>query len=327
MFHSCNGFSVGTDEEAWSGPALWNDVLRRHAEVPFHVMIGGGDQIYNDGIRVHGPLREWTEIGNPKKRRDYPFPEKLRADCDDYYLNNYIRWYSTEPFATANGQIPQVNIWDDHDIIDGFGSYVNEFMKCDVFRGIGGCAHKYYMLFQHHLPPPPSTYTSDAPQTMTQSGDGQKPGIDSNQLVNVYVAEPIMESNYIVGASPGPYVAEHSHNIFAKLGARIALLGIDARTERTRHQVNYPETYDMIFGRLSQELHEAQAVGTPFKHVILLLGIPIAYPVSLAWRVINVCLTQNQADQNIIAPHVAREHLQQSTHWSYQICESEIRSR
>ena len=27
MFHSCNGFSVGTDEHAWNGPALWNDVL------------------------------------------------------------------------------------------------------------------------------------------------------------------------------------------------------------------------------------------------------------------------------------------------------------
>lgn len=38
MFHSCNGFSVGTDEEAWSGPALWNDVLRNHREAPFHVM-------------------------------------------------------------------------------------------------------------------------------------------------------------------------------------------------------------------------------------------------------------------------------------------------
>jgi hypothetical protein len=38
MFHSCNGFSVGTDEAAWSGPALWNDVLRKHQERPFHVM-------------------------------------------------------------------------------------------------------------------------------------------------------------------------------------------------------------------------------------------------------------------------------------------------
>jgi hypothetical protein len=38
MFHSCNGFSVGTDEEAWSGAALWNDVQRVHAQKPFHVM-------------------------------------------------------------------------------------------------------------------------------------------------------------------------------------------------------------------------------------------------------------------------------------------------
>jgi hypothetical protein len=38
MFHSCNGFSVGTDEKAWSGPALWNDVLRVHQKTPFHVM-------------------------------------------------------------------------------------------------------------------------------------------------------------------------------------------------------------------------------------------------------------------------------------------------
>ncbi|KAL6405771.1 hypothetical protein AUP68_10910 [Ilyonectria robusta] len=121
MFHSCNGFSVGTDEAAWSGPALWNDVMRKHKARPWHVMIGGGDQIYNDGIRVDGPLRQWTDIGNPKKRRDYPFPEMLRAKCDEYHLKNYIRWYNTEPFALANGQIPQINIWDDHDVsLDAF---------------------------------------------------------------------------------------------------------------------------------------------------------------------------------------------------------------
>ncbi len=116
MFHSCNGFSVGTDEEAFSGTPLWKDVMRKHEAAPFHVMLGGGDQIYNDGIRVSGPLRPWTDISNPKKRRDFPFSEKLRAECDDYYLKNYLRWYNTAPFALANGQIPQVNIWDDHDV-------------------------------------------------------------------------------------------------------------------------------------------------------------------------------------------------------------------
>jgi hypothetical protein len=281
MFHSCNGFSVGTDEAAWSGPALWNDVVRVHKETPFHVMIGGGDQIYNDGIRVHGPLKAWSAIPNPKKRRDYKFPEALRKDCDDYYVMNYIKWYSTEPFATANGQIPQLNLWDDHDIIDGFGSYVSDFMKCDVFRGIGGTAYKYYMLFQHHLPPPVSTYTTDAPQTMEAGENGV--GADPEQMKDTFVLQGQEEEPcYIIGPQPGPYVAEHSRSIYARLGARMAFFGIDARTERTRHQVNYPETYAIIFDRLRKELAAAAVSSNPIQHLIVLLGIPIAYP-RLTW--------------------------------------------
>lgn len=90
MFYSCNGFSEGTEEDECSGPALWNDALRVHAQRPFHAMIGGGDQIYNDGVTFDGPLKAWTEIGNPKKRRDYPFDETLRAACDSYYFSNYV---------------------------------------------------------------------------------------------------------------------------------------------------------------------------------------------------------------------------------------------
>ncbi|KFX95338.1 hypothetical protein V490_03914 [Pseudogymnoascus sp. VKM F-3557] len=281
MFHSCNGFSVGTDEDAWSGPALWNDVQRVHGQTPFHVMIGGGDQIYNDGIRVHGPLRPWTDISNPKRRRDFPFPESLRKECDDYYVNNYVRWYSTEPFAGANGQIPQLNLWDDHDIIDGFGSYVSDFMQCDVFRGIGGTAYKYYLLFQHHLAPPVSTYTTDAPQTMANDGSGV--GLDPTQMRNTFVKQnDPQDPSYLIGRQPGPYVAEHSRNIITRLGARIAFFGLDARTERTRHQVNYPETYQMIFDRISSELATAAASESPIKHLVVLLGIPIAYP-RLTW--------------------------------------------
>lgn len=281
MFHSCNGFSVGTDEEAYSGAALWNDVQRVHAETPFHVMLGGGDQIYNDGIRVHGPLHPWTKISNPRKRRNYPFPEKLRKECDDYYVSNYIRWYSTEPFAGANGQIAQLNLWDDHDIIDGFGSYVKDFMMCDVFRGIGGVAYKYYLLFQHHLPPPVSTYTTDAPQTMVNEGEGV--GADPAQTKDTYVlTDEENHKSYIIGKKPGPYVAEHSRSIITRLGARIAFFGLDARTERTRHQVNYPETYQQIFDRITEELAHAAQEGRPLQHLVVLLGIPIAYP-RLTW--------------------------------------------
>ncbi|EOA86755.1 hypothetical protein ACJQWK_08450 [Exserohilum turcicum] len=280
MFHSCNGFSVGTDLDVWQGPVLWNDVLRMHEQRPFHVMIGGGDQIYNDGVRVDGPLKPWTDIGNPHKRREFPFDQKMRAECDEYYYNNYIRWYGQAPFSTANSQIPQVNIWDDHDIIDGFGSYTDHFMNCAVFRGIGGVAHKYYLLFQHHLAPPKSTFTTDAPQTTAVHAQGETTTpADQKQVDETFVMDNDEgDPSYIIGAKPGPYVEECSRNIYCQLGARIAFAGIDARTERTRHQVNYPETYKLLFDRLDAEF----TANPELKHMILLLGVPIAYP-RLIW--------------------------------------------
>ena len=285
MFHSCNGFSVGTDEAAWSGPALWNDVLRAHEENPFHVMIGGGDQIYNDGVRVTGPLKAWTDIGNPRRRRDLPLDEPLRQACDAFYFDNYVEWYSTEPFAKANSQIPQVNIWDDHgmlrstphhlaltkglDIIDGFGSYTDHFMKCPVFRGIGAVSFKYYCLFQHHIPPPARPPSSQSMHAKI------------GYLPDVVPAQPKIPEDecFILGTRPGPYISEHSRSLYMHMGARVAFLGIDARTERTRHQVNYPETYDVIFDRVRSELSNSRC---KTKHLIVLLGVPIAYP-RLIW--------------------------------------------
>lgn len=278
MFYSCNGFSIGTDMNVWVGPNLWNEVLRIHGEKPFHVMIGGGDQIYCDGVRVEGPLKSWTDIATPHKRRTHSFDEVLKAACDEYYYNNYVQWYSKKPFRIANGQIPQINIWDDHDIIDGFGSYTDHFMRSPVFRGIGGVALKYYCLFQHHIAPPGSTFTTDDIQT-THSINGTA-GDDLRQLQNTYILQEQHEDpSWIIGKRPGPYVEERSRSLYMRLGIRMAFLGIDGRMERTLHQVNYPETYDAVFDRLEREVATANG---EIKHLILLLGIPIAYP-RLTW--------------------------------------------
>jgi hypothetical protein len=40
MFFSCN-------HEDRNIPSLWTDVLKKHEAEPFHLMLGGGDQIYN----------------------------------------------------------------------------------------------------------------------------------------------------------------------------------------------------------------------------------------------------------------------------------------
>lgn len=37
--------------------------------------------------------------------------------------------------AEAYSSIASVNMWDDHDIIDGYGSYPNEMVNAELFRG------------------------------------------------------------------------------------------------------------------------------------------------------------------------------------------------
>ena len=51
----CNGFSAGVNQEEFKGPGfrsgydpMWCDLLREHARQPFHVLVGGGDQLYCD---------------------------------------------------------------------------------------------------------------------------------------------------------------------------------------------------------------------------------------------------------------------------------------
>lgn len=110
--------------------------------------------------------------------------------------------------------------------------------------------------------------------------DGTTPNIDPEQLKNAYIMiDKQPDPSFVFGSRPGPYVEERSMSIFTQLGAHIAFLGIDARTERTRHQINYPDTYDKLFNHASNQLAESRG---QIKHLILLLGVPIAYP-RLQW--------------------------------------------
>lgn len=120
MFHSCNGFSLGVDSKEFSGPdPMWRDVLNSHQTRPFHVMLGGGDQIYNDAITRDTTLfRQWTESNNAVQKSKMPFSAELQNEVEQFYLDRYSMWFSQGLFGLANSQIPMVNIWDDHDIID-----------------------------------------------------------------------------------------------------------------------------------------------------------------------------------------------------------------
>ena len=153
------------------------------------------------------------------------------------------------------------------------------FMRCAVFRGIGEIAFKYYRLFQHHVAPPQSTFTTDA-KTTTHASNDLAAGPDPAQLRNAFIlGETEEDASWIIGKRPGPYIKERSRSIYTRLGRRIAFVGIDGRTERTRSQINYPDTYDEIFSRLNSEITASHG---DIKHLIVLLSVPIVYP-RLPW--------------------------------------------
>jgi PhoD related phosphatase len=201
MFHSCNGFSLTVNTDQFGGPdPLWRDVLNTHQTRPFHVMIGGGDQIYNDRVMIDtNHFAAWTHLRNPHEKHHAPFTDEMREELESFYLNRYSMWFSQGLFGLANSQIPMVNIYDDHDIIDGFGSYPDAFQKAPVFMGVGNIAFKYYMLFQH--------------QSVPEETQADEPC-------------------WLLGARPGPYIQQRSRSVFLNLGRSVAFLGLDCRTER-----------------------------------------------------------------------------------------------
>jgi hypothetical protein len=246
MFHSCNGFSQSVNPDNFSGPdPMWRDVLNTHQTRPFHVMIGGGDQIYNDVVAKQAHIfQEWTEIKNPLHKINAPFTAEMQDELEAFYLGRYMMWFSQGLFGLANSQIPMVNMYDDHDIIDGFGSYSHHFMKSPVFSGLGNVAFKYYMLFQH--------------QSLPDETEESEP-------------------SWCLGLSPGPYINELSRSMFMSLGSKLALLAVDARAERTRDEVVRRETWEKLMDRCYDEIVKGKT-----QHLLVLLGVPIAYP-RLVW--------------------------------------------
>ncbi len=246
MFHSCNGFSMNVDSDTFSGPdPMWRDVLNTHQSQPFHVMIGGGDQIYNDRCMQDTTIfKEWLMIKNPLHKHNAPFTPEMQDELERFYLERYSMWFSQGLFGMANSQIPMVNMYDDHDIIDGFGSYPHHFMNSPVFSGLGNVAFKYYMLFQHQ------SVAAETEKT---------------------------EPSWVLGTQPGPYINELSRSLFMFLGGKIALLAVDARTERTRGEVIREDTWKKIIDRCYGEIDKGKV-----EHLLVLLGVPIAYP-RLVW--------------------------------------------
>ncbi|KAF9349330.1 hypothetical protein BGX26_012362 [Mortierella sp. AD094] len=154
MFYSCNGFSMSTDPIALGGAnPLWNDALAKHTEHPYHVMIGGGDQLYCDSLLNEKEMLEWLALSTVSEREKVACKQHWIEAIERYYFNRYCTWFSQGTYGSALAAIPSVNMWDDHDTIDGYGSYPESTQKSSTMMAIGRISRRFYLLFQQHTTP------------------------------------------------------------------------------------------------------------------------------------------------------------------------------
>lgn len=93
MFYSCNGFSdipqEIKDKFGEKTAPLWQDVLDRHDVLPLHVLLGGGDQLYQDRLIKEEFMKPWVEEKDPVKRLAMTMDQKMTDGFEEFYFGNY----------------------------------------------------------------------------------------------------------------------------------------------------------------------------------------------------------------------------------------------
>ncbi|KAI0060801.1 hypothetical protein BV25DRAFT_1917361 [Artomyces pyxidatus] len=254
--YSCNGFSAGVNPEDFRGPGfqsgydpVWVDLLSKHAEQPFHALVGGGDQLYCDGLTREPELQDWVTMSKSEEKKQYPLTQEIMSAIDRFYFNHYCQVFRSGAFARANSSIPMVNMADDHDlvcahVIDGFGSYPEDLQNSPIFNRIGARGYFFFLLFQCFI-------------NVEMDGLSDQPGVHWCRSL-------------ILGGQ-GPYVPFPSHSFLTYLGPTSWMLLLDCRAERKLEQVCSKEEYHKVFQRL-------EMLPPSTEHLIVQLGIPIAYP-------------------------------------------------
>ncbi len=168
-YASCNGFSdPKLMKQVKDKNALWLRMARLHDGVdtirgrrfgPWDLLLMGGDQVYSDSMWCEVPeLVQWSGL-TYDQRMQHDFNAALRIAVESFFENLYLARWAQAEVRTALASMPSVMMWDDHDIMDGWGSYPYELHHCPVYQSIFSVAKQYFMLFQQQTTDamPPAT--------------------------------------------------------------------------------------------------------------------------------------------------------------------------
>ncbi len=160
-YASCNGFSsLSAMKQVEKPNELWARVNRLHDLTdnvdgqtfgPFNLLLMGGDQIYSDALWAVIPeLKAWAE-SSWGQRITAPFTASMQAQLQTYFSKIYMDRWSQADVSSTLATLPCVMMWDDHDIMDGWGSHPIELHDSPVFQGIFQVAKAAFEFFQRQM--------------------------------------------------------------------------------------------------------------------------------------------------------------------------------
>jgi PhoD related phosphatase len=155
-FAACNG---SEKDEPGAPPfpaqnAMWAHLNIVHQTRPYHLMLQGGDQIYADSVWQRVPYLAMYKQLPRKAQYTVPLPDEVRQQVRDHYFETYLTHWGRPELKQALSAIPQLMMWDDHDIFDGWGSWNDRYQKSPVYQGVFRTAREAFNLFQRGLPEP-----------------------------------------------------------------------------------------------------------------------------------------------------------------------------
>lgn len=147
-FTACNGDE--TEEGRWTSDRneRWTHLRLQNERAPFHLLIQGGDQVYADGMWRRIPaLERWKRL--PRRwQATTPYSEALDRAVRADFRRLYMSVFGHPEVEAVTSRVPSVMMWDDHEILDGWGSHPPVRQNSPVYRGVFAAAREAFATFQ-----------------------------------------------------------------------------------------------------------------------------------------------------------------------------------
>ncbi len=147
---SCNGYA-DLKSKPPNQNSLWDRMHVLHGQQPFHLLLCGGDQVYADSMRLKcNTMSAWEDLAWDESN-EARFTPAMAVELEQFYFDLYCSRWSQPAVARMLARVPMVAMWDDHDIIDGWGSYPEKRQNSEVMKGLFSVASAHFRLFQQQI--------------------------------------------------------------------------------------------------------------------------------------------------------------------------------